>query len=99
MTDLLIASVLVGAVSYRVWRIFAVDSITERPRSWFLARTSIPAVRWLMELVLCPYCLGFWVNGAVAAVVTVAYDYTALEFGLIWFAGSTVTGYLGRNDT
>lgn len=98
MVELLAAAVLLGMVAHRVWRIAARDSITEPVRAWLIDRTTIPAVRWLWNLIDCPWCLGFHLNLAGAAIAGMAYDWHWLEVGVVWFAGSTVTGVVGRGD-
>lgn len=49
-------TVLIGLAAYRLWRLFSVDSISEAPRDWVLARS--PA--WVRELIECAWCSGSW---------------------------------------
>lgn len=49
---------ILSLAAFRVWRIFAEDSILERPRQRMLA--SAPRRRYA-EWAICPWCLGFWV--------------------------------------
>ena len=99
MVELLAAAVLIGMVCHRVWRIIAKDSITEPLRAPLIARTSlVPAARWVHELIDCPFCLGFWLNMTAALIAGGVYDWAPTETVLVWFAGSTVTGVVGRQD-
>lgn len=66
MLDLLIAFPLLSLATYRVWRIFAVDSITEPLRARFLFREG-RVWEWVADLVTCPWCLGWWLSGAAVA--------------------------------
>ena len=81
-------AVLLGLAVYRVWRIIALDSITEPLRAPLIARTDQRVWGWVWDLLSCPWCIGFWLNGVGAWVL--AGDFR--EFILWWFGGSTVTG-------
>lgn len=82
------AIVVVGLVSYRVWRLLAVDSILERPRQHLFE----PA-RHVLE---CAWCSGFWITGLVTLV--------AWQTGLtenpiwVWLASSVIVGFLGERS-
>lgn len=73
MPDLLIAAVLLSLATYRVWRIFAVDPITEPIRARFLFRDGL-VWEWVADLVTCPWCLGWWLAGVASA-------------GYLWWCG------------
>lgn len=51
----------------------------------------------LAYLFSCPWCLGFWVCGAVTVIVSLAYglDYPILT----WLASSTIVGLIGALDS
>lgn len=49
----------------------------------------------VLELVECPWCLGFWISGAVVLIVDVLYGLEAPA--LQWFAVSCVVGLIGTN--
>lgn len=52
---------------------------------------------WLDEMIDCPWCLGFWITGAVTAF---AYYTGSVEDWLFtWLAASVVVGLLGRLDS
>lgn len=82
-----------GFFCHRLWRMFARDSIFEKPRM-----ALFPEGTWRFDLIDCPWCLGWWLNVAFAAV---AYAYLDISFPsavLVAFVGSTITGVLGRGD-
>lgn len=51
----------------------------------------------LAFMLSCPWCLGFWVCGAVTVIVSLAYglDYPILT----WLATSTIVGLIGALDS
>ena len=63
---------LLGAASFRVWRLLAEDDITNKARryvtrlgpDWQKEGDPIPnGYRFqVMQFILCPWCLGFWVT-------------------------------------
>jgi hypothetical protein len=59
----------VGAV-YRICRIVARDSITDRPRAWLSTRFH----GMLVNLLLCMWCLSFWLG--IAAVLLTSWNTT-----------------------
>lgn len=97
MLDLVLAAVLVGAAGYRAWRIFGLDSITEPLRAKLLEREGRVAT-FIADLIMCPWCLGWWICGALAAMVTLALGWSVSAFILVWLASSTVCGLLGGRD-
>lgn len=48
---------LIAAASYRLWHLFAEDTILDRPRGWLFDRSLRAS-----KLVVCPWCLGAWVS-------------------------------------
>lgn len=97
MLDLVLAAVLVGAAGYRAWRIVGLDSITEPLRARLLDREGRVAT-FITDLILCPWCLGWWICGVLSAMVVLALGWTPLAFILLWLASSTVCGFLGGRD-
>lgn len=86
---LVIETVLIGLASYRLWRLIAVDTITEKPRDWVLVR--LP--QWVDDLVSCSWCAGSW----LAFGVTWLTDATiGLRMPiLVGLAASVLVGVLG----
>lgn len=75
------ALVVLALATYRVARIFTVDSISEPwiaflyrwawnpPRPGHAAEPKAGAYRtWIYELLSCPLCLGVWTSGALYAL-------------------------------
>lgn len=96
--EVLVMALVLGLAGYRAWRIVALDSITERPRMWLLGRDGRVA-EWLGDMLLCPWCLGFWITGGMTFVV---WQWWGLPWWLavfMWLAASAVCGMLGsRRD-
>ncbi len=52
--------VLLGLAAFRCWWLLARDTILDKPRAWFVARTGrdLPVEDWLG----CPFCSGAWIT-------------------------------------
>lgn len=95
-------AVLIGLASYRLWRIPAEDSITSWFRGWLYSQSDTSGdpkyarreriAAWFGDLVSCVWCLGWWISGALAALVAWHEDYSLIGFALLWCAGSTIAG-------
>lgn len=98
MVELLCAAAVVGAAGFRAWRIFGLDQITEPLRAKLLDREG-RVWTFLTDLVLCPWCLGWWFCGALSLAVVLVAGWGLLPFILLWLASSTICGLLGAfND-
>lgn len=96
--SLIIWTILIGLAAFRLWRLAAIDSITEPLHGRINALTT-PAGQWLNQLWSCPWCLGFWISAALtAATWWAAAPYSIPEAILITFAASTITGLTARLD-
>lgn len=94
----LVWSVLIGLVAFRLWRLTAMDSITE-PFHGRLRASTHPVVQWFDTLVSCPWCLGFWYATALTwGVWAIAHPYTVIEAAIIMWAASTITGLTAGID-
>ena len=80
---------------YRVWRIIAVDQITEPIRARFIWREG-RVWQWIADLIGCPWCLGWWLSGVAAAAYVVALGLSWWWVLLLWPAVSCVVGFLGK---
>lgn len=92
---LLAYAVLIGLAAFRLYRIFARDTITERPREWLYDRSGAVS-EFLADLMSCPWCIGFWYAGGLAALVTRHEGYAWPEFALLWLAGSAACGLVAK---
>lgn len=52
-------TVVLAGAAYRLWRLAAEDSISDRPRDALASRSDFAD-----ELIACPWCLGFWISAA-----------------------------------
>lgn len=55
-------ALLLALLSWRVFFLLGHDDILDRPRRYVTSKS-----RWLKDLIECPFCLGFWVAGAMYA--------------------------------
>lgn len=98
--DIFLWGLVVGVVSYRLWRLLAVDQVTEPARATVLyghRLGSSKAFTWLATMVECPWCLGFWINlGVTAGLVGPLVEWPATV--AVALIGSTTTGLLGKLD-
>lgn len=60
-----VAAIVDALATYRVTRLLVSDGIADRPRDALLQRLRDRNRNKLVELIECPWCLGFWVAGAV----------------------------------
>ena len=75
---LLVVSVL---AVYRVARLVAVDTVSERPRDW-LSRQPGRVSRELSYLVSCPWCIAPWFAGALTVVLATG---PGVPLPLLWW--------------
>jgi hypothetical protein len=90
---ILVEAIVIGTVSYRLWRLLALDEITAPVRDRLLSRSA-----WLDSMWTCPWCLGTWVTIGVG----LAAYFTGLTETSPWLAipaSSVVVGLLGRWDS
>lgn len=88
---------LLTLASYRVWRLIALDSITEPIRARFIFREG-RGWEWLSMLVTCVWCAGFWLSGAVALGWLLAFGLPLGWLALLWPAVSALVGMLDWLD-
>ncbi|WP_280421148.1 hypothetical protein [Nocardia carnea] len=80
----------------RLTRIITLDKVGEPIRDWATARWGADAMRTF--LFWCPFCLGFWIAGALAfPAALIAGVPWWLGFGL-WPAASQLAGMLNRES-
>ena len=86
---ILVEIVVVALVSYRLWRLLAVDKITEPVRDRMSERVLDP---WQ-----CPWCLGWWCTVAVGLVAW----WVGLVVGSPWLvipAAAVLVGFIGEHS-
>lgn len=87
---ILVWTILIGAASYRIWRLLALDDVLEPPRAWVLDRLPI----WVTDLTVCPWCLGSWIAFGATWVTDVAVGLRVPV--LVALAAAVVVGWLGE---
>ena len=96
---ILVEVVIVALVSYRLWRLLAVDDLTERIRHYlFLAEdegTGRTRVRSGANVLACPWCAGFWCTVAVGVAAHLA-GFTDGTPWLVVPAASVIVGFIGE---
>lgn len=93
MTDGVLLAAL-GLAAYRLFRLLAVDGITERPRA-AVERTITAKVggKWAGGLT-CGWCLGSW---CAVAVVGIVWGLVGLALPALWIgATATLVGLLAN---
>lgn len=86
MLEVLLASVIIGTASYRIWRLIGADTISEPFREQLGPRT--------LELVSCPWCLGTWIAFLLTFIIDAGHG---LPYPvLVGLAAAVVTGKLGE---
>ena len=80
MSDGLLFALSTFAV-YRMARLIAVDTISERPRDW-LSRQPGRVSRELSYLVSCAWCLGPWFAAALTVVLALG---PGIPLPLLWW--------------
>lgn len=78
--------VVIGLAAYRLWRLAAEDSITERLRESTIDNWP----EWVGKLVYCPWCLGSWIAFALTFGVDVVVGLSAPL--LVGLAAAVVVG-------
>lgn len=87
-------TLLLLAAAYRLWRLLAFDTITDRPRTWVLRKLGEKDTQ--AYFVTCPFCSGLWVTGLVLAAYCGVYGWIGwFSFGVHWLAMSLGVGLLG----
>lgn len=72
---------------YRLARIVTVDTISQPWRRWLTRRY---AAGWMLDLLMCPYCLAVWFSAA-AGVLT-------WQVPTVWFWVALTGGIAGGAD-
>jgi hypothetical protein len=93
----LLALPLLTLASYRVWRLIALDTITEPIRARFIFREG-RGWEWVSTLVTCPWCAGFWISGAASLGWLLAFGLPLGWLALLWPAVSALVGMLDWLD-
>lgn len=82
---------------YRLWRIIAVDQITEPIRARFIWRDGA-VWQWIADLIGCAFCLGWWLSGVASVAYVGALGLSWWWVWLLWPAVSCVVGFMEKLD-
>lgn len=91
MTESLVLAVLLALAAWRLWRLVALDFITEG-----LRERLVPEGTTRFTFVNCPWCLGTWLTAGLWAL---AWSQVPVAVpGLVLGAAAGLTGALGTAD-
>ena len=97
MDATLLDIVLLVGFAARLTRLAVVDSIAEGPRILAVriaGRMGDRPSRWILALLTCPYCIGFWLSSAVVVSWLAWGDTLAWQAVAAAFTLAYVTGHL-----
>ncbi|QPL14039.1 membrane protein [Streptomyces phage TurkishDelight] len=94
--------VFLALAGYRLTQLGVHDAILDPLRDkvldWQTRRPESGARAFIVTLITCIYCLGWWLNGAVLAAWLLWPDNRAVEIGVTWFALAGAAALLNRWD-
>ncbi|MGO4423277.1 DUF1360 domain-containing protein [Streptomyces sp. MCAF7] len=98
--------VVLGFAAYRATQLGVHDTILdpgrERLAAWQANNLDSKARAFLIQLISCVYCLGWWLSGITLLVYLLATDSWGdalwLVHGVEWFAVAGVQALLNRRD-
>ncbi|MFJ4703144.1 DUF1360 domain-containing protein [Streptomyces sp. NPDC088768] len=97
---------LLALAGYRATRLIVADSILDPLRdqlfAWHEARLDSKARDFVITLLSCTYCIGWWLSGAILATYLFAsgqwHDAPVLVHGVEWLAVAGGQALLSRID-
>lgn len=97
---------LLGFAAYRATQLGVHDSILDGPRerlaAWHARNLDSKPRGFVIQLISCVYCLGFWLSGVTLLAYLLATgswgDAAWLVHGIEWFAVAGVQALLNRRD-
>ncbi|MFJ1607032.1 DUF1360 domain-containing protein [Streptomyces sp. NPDC088253] len=100
------ALVVLAAAGYRATQLAIHDTVLDPARAvvfdWHSRKTDSPVRGAAVTLISCPYCMGWWISGALLAtylLVTGQFDQAPLLIhGIEWFAVAGAAVLLNRVD-
>ncbi|WP_413808131.1 DUF1360 domain-containing protein [Streptomyces sp. OE57] len=94
--------VFLALAGYRLTQLGVHDSILDPVRDrvfdWQTRRPESSARAFIVTLISCIYCLGWWLNGAVLAAWLLWPDNRVVQVGVMWFAVAGAAALLNRWD-
>lgn len=98
---------LLTVAAFRIYRLIAMDTLLDIPRGWLVGLGGwregqpVPAGyrQRLAEFLVCPWCLGFWICGALLSVFCATTEWLDwFGFAVTWLAMSAGVGLLAQLD-
>lgn len=97
---------VLALAAYRATQLFVYDTVGDPARNrlhvWHARRPDSAARGWVIALISCVYCTGWWLSGAtLAAYLTATGGWGAapwLVHGIEWFAVAGAAALLNRWD-
>jgi hypothetical protein len=93
---------VLGFASYRATQLGVHDTILDPARqrlaAWHANNIDSRPRKFLMQLISCIYCFGWWLSGAVLTAWWFWRDNPVIKFGLLWFAVAGIQALLNRRD-
>lgn len=100
----LVEVLVLGLAAYRGTQLAVHDTVLDPARdrvfAWQARRPESRPRQWVITLISCTYCMGWWVAGAALGIYVLAADTWpgVPEFALYWFAVAGVQALLNRWD-
>ncbi|MYR59602.1 DUF1360 domain-containing protein [Streptomyces sp. SID625] len=100
------ALLVLAAAGYRATQLAIHDTVLDPARAavfdWHSRKTDSPVRTAAVTLISCPYCIGWWISGALLAAYLLAtgqFDQAPLlVHGIEWFAVAGAAVLLNRID-
>jgi hypothetical protein len=97
---------LLGFAAYRATQLGVHDTILDPARhrlaAWHANKLDSRPRKFLMQLISCIYCFGFWLSGVTLLVYLLAAgrwdDAPVIVHGIEWFAVAGLQALLNRRD-
>ena len=94
--------VFLALAGYRLTQLGVHDAILDPVRDkvldWQTRRPESGARAFVVTLITCIYCLGWWLSGAVLAAWLLWPDNRVVQVGVMWFALAGAAALLNRWD-
>lgn len=74
------------------------DPVRDRIFDWQTRRPESRTRAFIVTLISCVYCLGWWLNGAALATYLLWPDNRVVQVGVMWFAVAGAAALLNRWD-
>jgi hypothetical protein len=96
LVPLWLVLILSAFATFRLTRLVILDTIANRPRTWL----SVHLPTWSLQLLICHWCVGFWIAGAVLGwnVGLGVTPFSWRAFPVEWLAIAALAGLIGSRQ-